>query len=193
VLERAARQYADWRSDGIAVPRIAVNVSALQLAAPDFVERLERVLDAYPEDGAGIDLEITESVFVEDLAGSVAKLAVARERGLKVAIDDFGTGYSSLSYLASLPIDALKIDRSFVLQMVDNPQSTSIVTTIISLAHSLELEVIAEGVETREQARFLRLLKCDEIQGYLISRPLPAAEIPPLLGRRFTPSTLPSG
>ncbi len=193
VLERAARQYADWQTAGVRVPRIAVNVSGLQLGAPDFVARVEHVLSLYPHDAAGIDIEITESVFVDDLAGSVAKLATARDLGLRVAIDDFGTGYSSLSYLASLPIDALKIDRSFVLQMVENPQSTSIVTTIISLAHALELDVIAEGVETREQARFLRLLKCDEIQGYLISKPVAPQEIPGLLGRRYTPSTLPSG
>ncbi len=191
VLERAARQYRDWCQRGISCPRIAVNVSALQLAAADFVPRLERVLAEYPEDGAGIDLEITESVFVEDLAGSMAKLDVARQNGMSVVIDDFGTGYSSLSYLSRLPIDGLKIDRSFVARMVEDPQSTAIVTTIISLAHALELKVVAEGVETAQQAQFLRLLRCDQIQGYLVARPLPEGELPELLTKRFTPSKLP--
>jgi diguanylate cyclase (GGDEF)-like protein/PAS domain S-box-containing protein len=191
VLERAALQYRDWSRLGVNPPRVAVNVSGLQLAARDFVARMDRVLQNYPPGGSGIDFEITESVFVEDLAGSTEKLRAARERGLRVAIDDFGTGYSSLSYLARLPIDALKIDRTFVSRMTDEPQSTSIVTTIISLAHALELKVIAEGVETRQQAQFLRLLKCDEVQGFLFSKPVPASDVPALLGRRFTPSTIP--
>jgi EAL domain-containing protein (putative c-di-GMP-specific phosphodiesterase class I) len=190
VMQTAARQYDAWRASGVECPRIAVNVSALQLAASDFVTHLEQVLARYPEDGAGIDLEITESVFVEDLAGSIDKLAAARRHGMSVVIDDFGTGYSSLSYLSRLPIDGLKIDRSFVMRMVEDPQNTAIVTTIISLAHALDLEVVAEGVETPQQAQFLRLLRCNQIQGYLIAKPVPAPAIPELLGLRFTPSKL---
>lgn len=185
VVEEAALQYHAWSKAGLAPPRIAVNVSALQLASRDFVGRLERVLQWYPAGESGIDLEITESVFVEDLEGSIDKLAMARARGLAVAIDDFGTGYSSLSYLGRLPIDALKIDRSFVTGMTDEPQSTSIVTTIISLAHALDLKVIAEGVETEAQAQLLRLLKCDQAQGYLISRPVPPDEVAKLFSRTF--------
>jgi diguanylate cyclase (GGDEF)-like protein/PAS domain S-box-containing protein len=185
VLERAALQYHDWSKAGLSPPRIAVNVSALQLAGREFVSKLERVLQCYPAGESGIDLEITESVFVDDLEGSIEKLAIARAKGLGVAIDDFGTGYSSLSYLGRLPIDALKIDRSFVTGMADDPQSTSIVTTIISLAHSLDLKVIAEGVETEGQAQLLRLLKCDQAQGYLISRPVPPEEAAKLLSVRF--------
>jgi EAL domain-containing protein (putative c-di-GMP-specific phosphodiesterase class I) len=185
VLERAALQYHDWSKAGLSPPRIAVNVSALQLAGREFVSKLERVLQCYPAGESGIDLEITESVFVDDLEGSIEKLAIARAKGLGVAIDDFGTGYSSLSYLGRLPIDALKIDRSFVTGMADDPQSTSIVTTIISLAHSLDLKVIAEGVETEGQAQLLRLLKCDQAQGYLISRPVPPEEAAKLLPVRF--------
>jgi EAL domain-containing protein (putative c-di-GMP-specific phosphodiesterase class I) len=120
-------------------------------------------------------------VFVKDLAGSIAKLQAARRLGLRVAIDDFGTGYSSLGYLSRLPVDALKIDRSFIINMTSDPQETSIVTTIISLAHSMGLAVIAEGVETLEQARLLRLLKCDQIQGFLVSPALPVREIEPFL------------
>jgi diguanylate cyclase (GGDEF)-like protein/PAS domain S-box-containing protein len=185
VLERAALQHHTWVSEGLRPPRIAVNVSALQLASHDFLQRLERVLMHYPVGAAGIDLEITESVFVDDLDGSIKKLQAARDLGLKVAMDDFGTGYSSLSSLGRLPLDSLKVDRSFVLRMTEDPQSTSIVTTIISLAHALDLTVVAEGVETAEQARLLRLLKCEQAQGYLIARPAPAEEVVRLLGTRF--------
>jgi diguanylate cyclase (GGDEF)-like protein/PAS domain S-box-containing protein len=191
VLETAAAQYRAWKQAGLGPPRIAVNVSALQLAARDFGATLSRTLERYPDASAGIDLEITESVFVDDLAGSIEKLEFARSRGVSVAIDDFGTGYSSLSYLGRLPIDALKIDRSFVIRMTDDPQNTSIVNTVISLAHSLDLKVIAEGVETIEQARLLRLLKCDQAQGFLFSRPVPADEVAKLFERRFTMSEPP--
>jgi EAL domain-containing protein (putative c-di-GMP-specific phosphodiesterase class I) len=181
-LARAGSQSNSWLSRGLAPPRIAVNVSAIQLAAAD----LEQTLRECAGSGDNIDIEITESVFVKDLAGSIAKLAAARQLGMRVAIDDFGTGYSSLSYLSRLPIDALKIDRSFVINMATDPQQTTIVTTIISLAHAMDLKVIAEGVETKEQARLLRLLKCDQIQGYLVSRPLPATEIEKVLGKRMS-------
>jgi diguanylate cyclase (GGDEF)-like protein/PAS domain S-box-containing protein len=187
-LQRASAQYGSWIAAGFKAPRIAVNVSALQLAAAD----LEQTLRDCPHAREGIDIEITESVFVKDLAGSVAKLEAARRFGLRVAIDDFGTGYSSLGYLSRLPIDALKIDRSFIVGMAIDPQETTIVTTIISLAHSMDLEVIAEGVETIEQAHLLRLLKCDQIQGYLVSKPQPADEIQALLGKRFVFSALAS-
>lgn len=138
-----------------------------------------------PDWSESIDIEITESVFVKDLAGSIAKLQAARRLGMRVAIDDFGTGYSSLGYLSRLPIDALKIDRSFIVNMATDPQETAIVTTIISLAHSIGLKVIAEGVETNEQAHLLDLLHCDQIQGYLMSRPQPAQETAKILGKRF--------
>ena len=185
VLERAAAQYLEWTQRGFSPPRIAVNVSALQLAARDFEASLLRTLTRYPDASAGIDLEITESVFVDDLEGSIEKLKFARSRGLAVAIDDFGTGYSSLSYLGSLPIDALKIDRSFVIRMTEDPQRTSIVNTIIALAHSLDLKVIAEGVETPQQSHLLRLLKCDQAQGFLISRPVPASDVEAIFQKRF--------
>ena len=185
VLEHAASQYTAWRARGLEPPRIAVNVSPLQLTQPDFVRCIEEVLRKYPLASSGLDLEITESVLMEDLTGNTHKLRLAKEAGLGVAIDDFGTGYSSLGYISRLPIDALKIDRSFVLRMSDDPQEMSIVTTIISLAHALDLKVIAEGVETAQQAQLLRLLKCDQIQGYLAARPQPADEVEGLLGMTF--------
>jgi len=185
VMESAAMQYADWTARGLAPPRIAVNVSPLQLGQPDFVRVLETVLKQYPQASAGIDLEITESVLMSDLGGNVEKLRRAREAGLGVSIDDFGTGYSSLGYISRLPIDALKIDRSFVNRMTDEPQEMAIVTTIISLAHALDLKVIAEGVETTQQAQLLRLLQCDQAQGYLLAKPQTAADAEPLLAKVF--------
>jgi EAL domain-containing protein (putative c-di-GMP-specific phosphodiesterase class I) len=185
VLERAARQYTEWQSLGVSVPRIAVNVSALQLAQREFVASLDATLSRYPAAATGLDLELTESVLMDDLAGNIEKLRAAKERGLQVAIDDFGTGYSSLGYLSRLPLDALKVDRSFIDNMADDPQQMSIVTAIISLAHSIDLKVIAEGVETATQAQLLRLLRCDQIQGYLLARPQPAEDVAKLLGRTF--------
>jgi EAL domain-containing protein (putative c-di-GMP-specific phosphodiesterase class I) len=182
VLERAAQQYREWRALGVPVPRIAVNVSALQLAQREFIAQLDATLARYPEAANGLDLELTESVLMDDLSGNIQKLRAAKERGLQVAIDDFGTGYSSLGYLSRLPLDALKVDRSFIDNMAEDPQQMSIVTAIISLAHAIELKVIAEGVETATQAQLLRLLRCDQIQGYLLARPEPAEAVAKLLG-----------
>jgi diguanylate cyclase (GGDEF)-like protein/PAS domain S-box-containing protein len=177
VLLRAAAQHAEWAKQGRNPPRIAVNVSALQLGQPGFLDSIERVMSEHGQAARCLDLEITESVFVDDFEGNVRKLAQTREWGFQVAIDDFGTGYSSLAYLTRLPIDVLKIDRSFVARMTDNPQDMALVTTVISLAHALDCEVVAEGVELPDQAKLLHLLRCDHIQGYLIARPLPATEI----------------
>jgi diguanylate cyclase (GGDEF)-like protein/PAS domain S-box-containing protein len=182
ILERAAQQHADWLARGLVVPRIAVNVSARQLARKDFVAQVEDVLAKFPAATTGIDLEITESVFVENLTDSADKLRALRARGLQVAIDDFGTGYSSLGYLSRLPIDALKIDRSFVERMFDAAEDMAMVTTIISLAHALELKVIAEGVETMPQAHQLRLLRCDQLQGYLAAKPQRPEQVEQLFG-----------
>jgi diguanylate cyclase (GGDEF)-like protein/PAS domain S-box-containing protein len=185
VLGRAALQICEWLARGLPVPRVAVNVSALQLAQRDFVASLDSVLSRYPQAAGHIDLELTESVLMDDLSGNTEKLRAAKERDFQVAIDDFGTGYSSLGYLSRLPLDALKVDRSFIDDMADDPQQMSIVTAIISLAHSIDLKVIAEGVETATQAQLLRLLRCDQIQGYLLARPQAADDVAKLLGHRF--------
>jgi len=157
-----------------------VNVSAVQLRRPAFVASLEEAIakGAMPH---GLDLEITESLIMEDIEGSIGKLKAARGLGVGLAIDDFGTGYSSLAYLAKLPVQALKIDRAFIIQMLDDPNVMMLVQTMISLAHSLRLKVVAEGVEEEEQAKMLHLLRCDEMQGYLFSKPLPLAEVTKLL------------
>lgn len=125
----------------------------------------------------GLEIEITESLIMQDIQSNIQKLLTVRDMGIHVAIDDFGTGYSSLSYIAKLPVNSLKIDRAFIINMAEKPDDLSIVSTIISLAHSLHLKVVAEGVETDEQANLLRLFKCDEIQGYLFSPAVPAAQI----------------
>ena len=171
-LRQAVRDHKRWTALGLRAPRVAVNVSAVQLRKRDFLESLAGAL----REGAsppGIDLEITESLVMEDIQGNIEKLKEARRLGVTIAIDDFGTGYSSLSYLARLPVQALKIDRSFIITMLQEPDTMTLVSTVISLAHSLKLKVTAEGVDDEEQAKVLRLLRCDEIQGFLHSRPLP--------------------
>jgi EAL domain-containing protein (putative c-di-GMP-specific phosphodiesterase class I) len=124
-------------------------------------------------DAHGLDIELTESVLMQEIEATIPKLHALKEMGVRISIDDFGTGYSSLSYLAQLPVDALKVDRSFIMTMEEKPESMTIVSTVISLAHTLRLTVIAEGVEHQEQAKLLRLLDCDEAQGYLFSKPVP--------------------
>ena len=180
-LKHAALEHAGWAAEGLKPPRIAVNVSPAQLRRRDFVDYIKEALADVPQGAERLDIEITESMLMEDVAGSIAKLKEVQALGINVAIDDFGTGYSSLSYLARLPINSLKIDRSFVVQMPSSPEQMAIVSTVISLARALNLKVVAEGVETEEQANLLRLLRCDEVQGYLFGRPVPAPEIEKLL------------
>lgn len=173
VMETAAADYARWRAAGRHPPRIAVNVSQIQLRQDDFTAIAAAVVRT-GAGGGGLDIEITESLVMEQVAVNTLKLKALREMGVGIAVDDFGTGYSSLSYLATLPVNALKIDRAFVINISTDPANLSIVTTIIALARSLNLKVIAEGVETREQAQILRQLRCDEIQGYLVACPMPS-------------------
>ena len=177
-LEVAAALYRDWHGQGLLAPRIAVNVSAMQLRQRSFVEDVRAALGG-PDNG--VDLEVTESLLMEDIEESIRKLRALREAGASIALDDFGTGHSSLAYLSRLPIDAVKIDRSFISKMTDSADATSIVSTIISLAQALRLKVVAEGVETEEQAQLLRLLRCDQMQGYLFSPPLDKEKVEALL------------
>jgi diguanylate cyclase (GGDEF)-like protein len=177
-LEIAASTHREWRAQGLAAQRIAVNVSALQLRQRSFVDD---VLAAIGGRDHGVDLEITESLLMQDVDASIRKLQALRDAGMSIALDDFGTGHSSLSYLSRLPINTIKVDRSFVHGMTERSEDTSIVTIIISLAQALRLKVVAEGVETEEQARMLRLLRCDEMQGYLFSPPLPREKLEELL------------
>ena len=181
MLAAASRQYAAWRAKGLAAPRIAVNVSQLQLRRRSFVQDVQQAIDGIGDDGGGVDIEVTESLLMSEVDESIRKLRELREMGLRMALDDFGTGYSSLAYLSRLPLDTLKIDRSFVHGMTDNAGDTSIISAIISLAQALRLKVVAEGVETEPQAQLLRRLRCEQAQGFLFSRPLPPEGLEPLL------------
>jgi diguanylate cyclase (GGDEF)-like protein len=169
-LRRAVRDQQFWREQGLRVPRVAVNVSALQLRRADFAEVVREAI-AGPAAPA-IDIEITESLVMQDIEANIGKLKALRSLGVEIAIDDFGTGYSSLAYLARLPVQALKIDRSFISAMAGDGDVMTVVSTIVSLAHAMRLKVIAEGVEQESQVDILRALRCEEMQGYLVSRPV---------------------
>jgi len=185
-LKRAALDHRAWSEAGLKPPRVAVNVSAVQLRQRDLVQSVEQAIRAGVVP-TGIDLEITESLIMRDVVGTIVKLKEMNALGLRVAIDDFGTGYSSLAYLAQLPVEILKIDRSFVIRMLDDANTMSVVQAMISLAHALRLKVVAEGVETEEQAKMLRLLRCDQMQGYLFSKPLSLVDMTALLRSHAVP------
>lgn len=173
-LRQTIEDYLRWRKAGLPAVRIAVNVSARQLRHRGFISEVKHAIGIHADAAAGLELEITESLIMEDVKHSITSLQTIRSLGVTVAIDDFGTGFSSLSYLSKLPVDALKIERSFVVDMTAAPEGLALVSTIINLAHSLKLKVVAEGVETEEQSRLLRFLGCDETQGFLFSKPVPA-------------------
>jgi diguanylate cyclase (GGDEF)-like protein len=178
ILRRAAADQQRWRARGLEAPRVAVNVSVSQLYGAGFVAMVRELVSTAD---AAIDLEITESVLMEDVEECIAKLCRIRDMGIGISIDDFGTGHSSLAYLARLPVNAVKIDRVFVEGMLENAGKARLVSTMIELAHSLRLKVVAEGVESGKQAQALRELDCDEIQGYLVGRPMPWQELATLL------------
>ncbi len=177
VLHTACRQVKAWLEAGLAAPQMAVNVSAVQLSRGNLIESVQEALRTTHIPPDRLVLEITESFVIANREQSFKILAEIKALGVRLSIDDFGTGYSSMSYLPQIAAHELKIDLSFVRDMTTNRSNASIVKAIIALGHSLGLEVVAEGVETEEQARYLQSLHCDVIQGYLISRPLPVAEI----------------
>jgi diguanylate cyclase (GGDEF)-like protein len=172
-LRQATQDYRRWIGAGLPGVRIAVNVSALQLRSPSFVAEIEAAIGDSATAADGLELEITESLIMENVEHSVASLLAIRAMGVTIAIDDFGTGFSSLSYLSKLPVHTLKIDRSFIVDMNSGSDGLTLVSVIINLAHALKLNVVAEGVETEEQLSQLRRLRCDEIQGFLLGKPVP--------------------
>ena len=180
-IGKAIETHRLWRARGLPAPRIAVNISALQLHEETFVDEVREAIGDMAGGACGLDLEITESLLMRNIDESIRKLRVIQALGVHIALDDFGTGYSSLAYLSRLPLDTVKIDRGFVHGMIDNPHDTSIVTSIISLAQALRLKVVAEGVEHEQQANVLRLLHCDQMQGYLFSPPVPKDQFEALL------------
>jgi diguanylate cyclase (GGDEF)-like protein/PAS domain S-box-containing protein len=181
VLRSACAQTKSWRDCGFTFLRVSVNLSPRQFQQPDLVLMIERQLKETGLDPAYLELEVTESSVMKNAESAISTLRELKAMGIKISIDDFGSGYSSLSYLKHLPIDVLKIDQSFVRDMTADPKDAAIVMAIIQLAHSLQLKVNAEGVETEEQLRFLRLLRCDEMQGFLFCRPLPVEAFEQLL------------
>ncbi|WP_024302143.1 EAL domain-containing protein [Pseudogulbenkiania sp. MAI-1] len=181
VLRTACTQVKAWQDAGLAVGRVAVNLSACQFRQHDLVERVQRILRETRLDATLLELELTESMMVDEPDRAVLMLQELRAIGLHLSLDDFGTGSSNLSYLRRFPIDTLKIDQSFVRDIMSSPDDRLIAVAVISLAHSLKRRVIAEGVETREQLHYLREHGCDEMQGYYLSRPLPASQFETLL------------
>jgi diguanylate cyclase (GGDEF)-like protein/PAS domain S-box-containing protein len=181
VIEQAIADIKIWRAQKLHVPRVAVNVSEVQLRQPNFVASVLAALGTPQDHATGIDIEITESMLAENTAANVQKLLQLRQAGVQVFMDDFGTGYSGLSQIAHLPLDAVKIDRAFVAGMANSAEHSAVVSAIINLARALGIFVVAEGVETEEQAGRLKALGCDEAQGYLFGRPQPPDEIAKLL------------
>ncbi len=181
VLREACRQGSAWLASGLVFGRIAVNVSAVQFKQRHFVEFVVDALATSGLEAHLLEIEITEGLMLNDSEGTVRTLEALNDIGVQMAIDDFGTGYSCLNYLKRLPIDRLKIDQSFVTEITSDPSDAAIASAIISLADSLDLDVIAEGVETDKQLRFLQSKGCNEIQGYLLSRPIAAAEMTAML------------
>lgn len=181
VIASVCKQIAYWQRSGLVVSQVAINVSAQQITEGDLVENIQRSLDEHQIEAKWLELELTESSLMFNTPETIASLLALRDIGLKISIDDFGTGYSSLAYLSRFPIDKLKIDIAFIREVPHNAQDAAITRTIIELAHSLNLQVIAEGVENCEQLAFLTENGCDQVQGYLLSRPLPTKELETLL------------
>jgi EAL domain-containing protein (putative c-di-GMP-specific phosphodiesterase class I) len=177
ILRTAVRQIREWQNKGYPVVPVSVNLSLIQFRQKDLAEMVKKVIEEYGLNTSLLTLEITESAFMQDIDFTRSVLKTLKDIGTSISIDDFGTGYSSLSYLKRFPVDNLKIDISFIREIATDPDTASIVTAIIGMAHTLNIKTIAEGVETEEQWKILRLLRCDVIQGFYLSKPLPAEEI----------------
>jgi len=190
VLREACKQARAWQNAGLALGTIAVNISAMEFRDDKFLEEVFATINDTGLDPKFLELELTESVLMKRAEATESILKTLRARGVQVAVDDFGTGYSSLSYLRRLPIDALKIDQSFVRQITTDPDETTIVTAVIGMGRSLKLRVVAEGVETQEQLAFLQKYECDEAQGYYFSRPVLPQQFAKLLQLGISSSVL---
>ncbi|NUZ07239.1 EAL domain-containing protein [Piscinibacter koreensis] len=177
VVREACRQHAAWKAAGYGAIPISINVSALQLRDPALVGTLDAALAEFGVEPAALELELTESTLMEAVEETLAQLHALKRLGVKLSVDDFGTGYSSLNYLNRFPIDRLKIDRSFVRRVLDDPADLAITRAIVGLGHTLGLQVVAEGVETEAVAAELRAAACDELQGFVFAPALPAAEL----------------
>lgn len=184
VLEEGVRKYADWRKKYHCNMVLSLNISALQYKRPDFVSNLFELLEKYRVNPGDIELEITESVLIDDFEQVVEKLHIIKDYGIKISLDDFGTGFSSLSYLKGLPIDTLKIDKSFIDTVIDDESTKVITESIVSMVKKLGYETVAEGVETEAQYEYLKQIECDNIQGFLLGRPMPENELVKLMKKK---------
>ncbi len=187
VLQESCRQVKEWWDAGLPRVRVAVNLSGLQFQAPNLVEKVACALVESGLPAEGLELEITESMAMDDVENAVEKVANLRELGVQISIDDFGTGYSSLSHLKKFPLHALKIDQSFIRDLTIDSDDATIVASILSMAQSMQLGVVAEGVENVEQLNFLKEKSCNEVQGFFFSKPLPAEEFQKLLEGEIKP------
>ena len=176
VLREACRQNAEWQRAGLRPIRVAVNLSARQFRSDSLPDEIDAALAAAGLPASSLELEITESMVMEDPERVIDLLDKIRSQGIHLSLDDFGTGHSSLAYLKRFPIDCVKIDRVFIKDMPGNTDDVAIAKTIIAMAKALDLTTVAEGVETAEQLEALQNMGCDQIQGYFFSRPLPAEE-----------------
>jgi EAL domain-containing protein (putative c-di-GMP-specific phosphodiesterase class I)/FixJ family two-component response regulator len=181
ILQTACQHLKSWKNEGFSGLRVAVNLSPRQFHQPELSTRVAEILEKIGLEPNSLELELTESLMVEDTESAIATLTQLKKLGVAISIDDFGTGYSSLSYLTQYPFDTLKIDRSFIRNITDGSRNAAIVKAIIEMAHSLSLEVIAEGVETESEKDLIVRYQCDYMQGYLFSRPLPATDFEQLL------------
>lgn len=180
-MEESIRIFSGWKKKYHPSLILALNVSAIQYKRKDFVDSLMRVLEKYGVSPSEVELEITESILIDDLKEVTNKLLILKEYGFKISLDDFGTGYSSLSYLKGLPIDTLKIDKSFIDTVISDDNTKIITESIIYMVKRLGYETVAEGVETEEQFEYLKAIECDNIQGYFLGRPMPPEQMEKLL------------
>jgi EAL domain-containing protein (putative c-di-GMP-specific phosphodiesterase class I) len=183
VLSSVCRQARTWIDAGVPALCLTVNVSARFFENPDLVGTITRTVQRSGLSPRHLDLEITESTAMSNVERTAVRLRELSDMGIHVSIDDFGTGYSSLNYLKRLPIQRIKIDRSFVQDIATDPDDRTIISAVTAMAHSMKMKVLAEGVETEEQLAFLRTTGCDEMQGFLFSRPVPADEFAEMLAR----------
>jgi EAL domain-containing protein (putative c-di-GMP-specific phosphodiesterase class I) len=183
VLNEACRQARSWQDMGLPPLTVAINVSAKQFTDPDFARHVAEAIERHRLDARWLELELTESVLMQDSCRALAIMETLRSLGVRLSIDDFGTGYSSLAALKTFPFDRLKMDRSLVEALPADKTAVAIASAVISLAQTLKLSVVAEGVETDAQLEFLRFAKCEEAQGYRFSKPVSPEEIVPMLRR----------
>jgi EAL domain-containing protein (putative c-di-GMP-specific phosphodiesterase class I) len=181
VLDTACRQARAWADDRLAPVSIAINVSAVELRAKDFLTNVRQILEQYRIEPRFLELELTETFMMQDWKSTAEILRALKGLGVRIALDDFGTGYSSLSYMKRFPIDALKIDQSFVRDMTSDSDDAGIVSAVIDMGRSLNMRVVAEGIQTRDQLLFLKARHCPEGQGFYFAPPVPAEQLTGLL------------